>query len=234
MKNGFTLAEVLITLGIIGIVAAITLPSVINQTRNKELETALKKNYSILQQALQRAQLDTGEVIRPSNYQNTVNNRLPVKNLLLKYIIKAKDCGNGTEQGACFENGKISGNENAKKIYNTYNNKNSVDNYIMDDGQFITSDGTLFLIENSLNTGTSIFPIYITVDINGINKNPNRWGYDLFTFQITDSGKLLPMGAEGTELSADEYCSAINTSKTNGAGCTYKALTNKSYWKNLK
>ena len=41
--------------------------------------------------------------------------------------------------------------------------------------------------------------IYITVDVNGINKNPNQWGYDLFTFQLTDKGKLLPMGAEGPD-----------------------------------
>ena len=38
-KCAFTLAEVLITLGIIGVVAALTLPSVINNFREKQLET---------------------------------------------------------------------------------------------------------------------------------------------------------------------------------------------------
>ena len=52
MKNAFTLAEVLITLGIIGIVAAMTLPGIINDTRYAEIQTSLKKNYSITQQAL--------------------------------------------------------------------------------------------------------------------------------------------------------------------------------------
>lgn len=234
MKHGFTLAEVLITLGIIGIVAAMTLPAIINKTINKECETALKKNYSILQQALQQAQLDTGEIIRPSNYQFTLNNSYPVKALLLKYIKQARDCGIGGEQGACVENQGLSHNENAKKIYKTFNNKNLADNYIMDDGQFITSDGTLFLIENSQNTGTSILPIYITVDVNGINKKPNRWGYDLFTFQLLNTGKLLPMGAEGTAYDADRYCSVTSTSTLNGVGCAYKALTDDSYWKNLR
>ena len=84
-KYAFTLAEVLITLSIIGIVAAMTLPSLVNKVKYKELETALNKNYSILQQALQRAQIDTGEVIRPANYQNIGGSaRAPIKQWLLK------------------------------------------------------------------------------------------------------------------------------------------------------
>lgn len=234
-KYAFTLAEVLITLSIIGIVAAMTLPSLVNKVKYKELETALNKNYSILQQALQRAQIDTGEVIRPANYQNTGGStKTPIKQLLLKYIIKAKDCGAGTEQGACVENAGISGSENVKEIYRTYNNQNGINYYLMDDGQFITSDGTLFLIENSATSTSSVLPIYITVDVNGIKKRPNRWGYDLFTFELTNSGKLLPMGAEGTHYTdMSKYCSATNTGNTNGIACTYKALTDKNYWKNL-
>ncbi len=53
MKNysGFTLAEVLITLGIIGVVAALTMPSVINNYKEKETIAKLKKTYSVLSQA---------------------------------------------------------------------------------------------------------------------------------------------------------------------------------------
>lgn len=61
--SGFTLAEVLITLGIIGIVAAMTLPSVINNSRNKQLEAGLKKAYSVIGQALDMYQAETGERI---------------------------------------------------------------------------------------------------------------------------------------------------------------------------
>ena len=46
-QNGFTLAETLITIGIIGIIAAITLPIIIANKRAIELETALKKNTSV-------------------------------------------------------------------------------------------------------------------------------------------------------------------------------------------
>lgn len=44
--KAFTLAEVLITLGVIGIVAAFTMPTLINSTHGKELDAALKKAYS--------------------------------------------------------------------------------------------------------------------------------------------------------------------------------------------
>lgn len=52
--KGFTMAEVLITIGIIGVVAAMTLPPLINKTQHKELQTAFLKTYSELNQASQQ------------------------------------------------------------------------------------------------------------------------------------------------------------------------------------
>ena len=59
--TGFTLAEVLITLGIIGVVAALTLPSVINNYRKQELITRLKKSYTVINQSIKLAEVDNGE-----------------------------------------------------------------------------------------------------------------------------------------------------------------------------
>jgi len=59
--NGFTLAEVLITLGIIGIVAAMTIPTLINQTKHAEYVTALKKASSVLSQAHEQIVADNGD-----------------------------------------------------------------------------------------------------------------------------------------------------------------------------
>ena len=48
MKKAFTLAEVLVTLGIIGVVVALTLPAVIANYRKKEYVSILKQSYSVL------------------------------------------------------------------------------------------------------------------------------------------------------------------------------------------
>ena len=60
-KKGFTLAEVLITLMIIGIVAALTIPSVISNYQQQEFKTGLKKAVSVLNEAIQTNIAQDGE-----------------------------------------------------------------------------------------------------------------------------------------------------------------------------
>ena len=59
-KNAFTLAEVLITLGIIGVVAAMTLPSLVGKYQKVSTATQLKKFYSIMQQAIKAEEAQNG------------------------------------------------------------------------------------------------------------------------------------------------------------------------------
>ena len=61
-KKAFTLAEVLITLGIIGIVAAMTLPTVVNKYQERVTVTKVKKFYSLINQVLLFAIKDNGYV----------------------------------------------------------------------------------------------------------------------------------------------------------------------------
>lgn len=56
----FTMAEVLITLGVIGIVAAMTLPTVITKYRKQVTVTSLKKFYTVMAQAIEQSSLDNG------------------------------------------------------------------------------------------------------------------------------------------------------------------------------
>lgn len=62
INYGFTLAEVLITLGIIGIVAAMTMPALIQKHRRQVAETRLKKFYSVMNQAITLSEVDNGDV----------------------------------------------------------------------------------------------------------------------------------------------------------------------------
>ncbi len=60
-KQGFTLAEVLITLGIVGVVAALTIPTIVQNYKKQEVETSLKKIYTTVNQAIQKAEIDHGD-----------------------------------------------------------------------------------------------------------------------------------------------------------------------------
>lgn len=61
-KIAFTLAEVLITLGIIGVVAAMTIPSLIQSYKEKATVTAVKQSYSIFAQALKMVTIDNPDL----------------------------------------------------------------------------------------------------------------------------------------------------------------------------
>ncbi len=226
MQKGFTLSEILITLGIIGVVAAMTLPTVINNSRNKALETALKKNYSVIEQALNMYQAQNGERLLPENSE-----RGSVMSMLMNYMKSVQNCGMGShDPESCIPN-YGTGNENNSKVYKTFNGKTEMSLSSFDDGQFVINDGSLVLIENFNER------VYISVDVNGFHKLPNRLGQDLFMFQLMKkTGYLLPMGAKGTDYysDTDEYCSPTSTNNMNGAGCTYKALTDNKYFTKLR
>lgn len=235
MKTAFTLAEVLITLGIIGVVAAMTIPALVADYRGNVLNTQAQKAYSILQQALQQMQYDTGMIPNHANFGSeqggteagTGGGRFI--DYFRPYFLSNGNCNTREciNQSYTDDEGNLQSMMTNK--YKTYNNASNVNTYLFDDGQMILSDGMFVMIENYQSN------ILITVDVNGLNKKPNRWGHDLLTFQVEEnSGKLLPMGAKNTQYTdLNTYCSATSTSSYNGIACTYKALTDKDYFKNL-
>lgn len=232
-SQAFTLAEVLITLGIIGIVAAMTLPSMVQKNRNKQLETGLKRGYSVLGQALQMYQAQSGEPMKPADIRQH-----ELKEILMKKLMTVRDCGLGynDKEKACIPNYGGHGGEGDNRnsnTYQTYNKGNTINLNYFDDGQFVLNDGTLVLLENEMANGRS--NIFLSIDVNGFKHNPNRLGHDLFMFQINSKGTLIPMGVEGTVYYDvnDRYCSSTSTDRMNGAGCTYKALTDKNYFNDL-
>lgn len=223
-KTAYTLAEVLITLGIIGVVAAMTLPAIIQDKQNKELHTALLKNYSVIQQVIDRMTLDRGERPKSSNFEY-----LEFAPVFLEYFNKTVKCSEGKDGCASkVEDENDSSNTTMIKEYLTFNKSRNVSTTYFDDGKFRTLN-EYYMFENQ-NPNLLI----ITVDVNGIKKKPNIWGHDLFSFQLLTTGKLIPAGTPNTNFaSKDTYCSNKSSDKLNGIGCTYYALTDKDYWKNL-
>lgn len=216
--KAFTMAEVLITLGMIGIVAAMTLPSLMNYHRNKALETGFKRSYSLLSQALEMYQAQTGERLIPEHFKVMANGKR-LRDFMSEYFNVMYDCG---LNNVCF----------ASDIYKTFNGKVMFNYTYFDDGQFILNDGSVLFFEQPVATSTRI---YLSFDVNGYLKNPNRVGWDVFVFQVDSRGVLLPMGAPGTDFYSEtnEYCSSSSSDWMNGIGCAYNALTDKFYFKNL-
>ena len=84
-RAAFTLAEVLITLGIIGVVAAMTIPVLIQKHRNQEVEVRLKKFYSSYNQALIMAESEFGD---KANWKQTFSNYAEFKIWFDTYLAK--------------------------------------------------------------------------------------------------------------------------------------------------
>ncbi|MCD8024241.1 MAG: type II secretion system GspH family protein [Candidatus Gastranaerophilales bacterium] len=212
-KAAFTLAEVLITLAIIGVVAAMTIPAVLNHTKETQLKSGLKKAQSVLSSALESVQYDTGLIANQTNYR------------CYKFYSVFKEYFSGIKFNDSTNHYDLNG------TYYTYNGYTKTSTSYLDDGQIVLNDGTLLIIENSC----TLEFLLLSVDINGFENKPNKWGHDLFTFEVDEqTGELLPAGHPNTHFSDnDTYCSKTSYDTSNGVGCTYKALTEKDYFKNL-
>lgn len=82
-KIGFTLAEILITLGIIGVVAAMTIPILMTAYQKKQTVTRLKRAYSIVQQSIRLSEDENGEV---ESWDTKLNGDEFFKTYLANYI----------------------------------------------------------------------------------------------------------------------------------------------------
>ena len=80
IKNGFTLSEVLITLVIIGVVAALTIPTAINRMQREELRSQFKKAVSTTSQVIQKMKVDYGDII----FDSVNDSELDFRNKFIK------------------------------------------------------------------------------------------------------------------------------------------------------
>ena len=225
--TAFTLAETLITLGIIGVVAAITIPGLINHYKAQRLRTQFLEAYSIVQQVFK--QMETDDVsLDPTTYPTG-----KFYKTFMKYLKGATDC-NRKKFLPCYYFNADDKDENFAP-YKSLDGKTNVPGNIFDDGQIALNNGMLIMFENYSNdyTGGDANRLWVSVDINGYNNPPNRLGYDLFTFQFLD-GELRTMGSNGTAYTnMNAYCNPKTTNPSNGIACASKAKTDTDYFKIL-
>jgi len=218
MKNrGFTLAEVLITLGIIGVVAALTIPGLINNYKAARLHSQFLKSYSTIQQAFKQMEADDLS-LNPADYDRY---KAPFFETFRNYFKIAINCSGGIKSKPCYN---LTGSG-----YKSYDGISKISPLYFDDCQFVLNDGTFIVVDAPAHNQW----IWVSVDLNGYDNPPNRWGYDLFTFQFAD-GELVTMGDKKSDYTdMSKYCSKTSTEELNGIACAQKAKENPDYFKEL-
>ena len=216
-KIAFTLAEVLITLGIIGVVAAITIPGLINHYKAQRLRTQFLEAYSIVQQVFKQMEADDVS-LDPTTYSVE-----EYPKVFGKYLKGATDC-NTSRKKPCFDFRK----DHYKNLQGE--NMPAGFNGLLNDGSFLLPNGSLLLIENGgADWGSKIL---VTVDLNGFGNPPDKLGIDVFIFQLID-GELKTVGDKGTSWVGDYLCNINSTEPWNGISCAQKAKTNTDYFKEM-
>lgn len=213
----FTLAEVLITLTIIGVVAAIVIPAIVNNTNNQELKSQLKKTYTSLSQAYTMILTDNG-----GSFVGACSTDICIKDLFEGKLKVAKDCPAASSLGACMA-------AHSSFLSTAQAGVEQASNY----ESFLLSDGTSIAIWggtsvnssctdtravwNSVNAGCGL----IQVDLNGL-KSPNKQGEDIYLFHLLGD-RILPVGGPYS-TSVYQYCDKSRPAATDGNGCAYVVL----------
>lgn len=202
----FTLAEVLITLGVIGIVAAITIPVLMKNTQDQELKTAWKKEFSVMSQAMTQMAQDNG-----GNFAGVFTNSQKARNMFEKYLKFVKECDSGASFGNCW----ASSYKTLNNLTGTWGNDAGL---ILNDGasvMFAAFGGGTWL-NCTTNVGNGLLACgYVPLDVNGPNKGPNILGRDIFDFWVLPDGRILPEGC------VQDGRSTVNPCPTSdGANCS--------------
>ena len=188
-KKAFTLAEVLITLSILGVVAAIMIPGTMQRVTDRQTVTAVKRAYSIFDNAFGMMSVIEGKPYTwqfPNpNTQDDAENTTYFAKKLSSYLNVRKFCG---AKNGCINYGHVCNSGSNHKCYKTISGSISGTNNYTEathNGKFVLNNGMTVNIHLSrlkaqideierYSTDKNHVPMgYIRVDING-SKGPNR------------------------------------------------------------
>lgn len=204
-KFGFTLSEILVTLGVIGTISAITIPSIAYNYRAKVLEEQYRTTYSDIREIGSRLNYEKGDV---GTYANKTPNLAVWENEFMSMI----NGGNNLLTGLTSDAGDQNITTNLRKIYQDgggspgpysfnygANGKTQV-GLICNNGSIWTdSRGRLW----TFNAESRI----ICVDINGM-ANPNQLNVDTFAFIPMDANQVATWVYDDPE-NPNDYSGAI-------------------------
>ena len=217
-KCAFTLAETLITLVIVGIIAAITVPMLIAKYIEQQTVSAVRNFYSDISQAYQNAVTENGS---PTTWDLNHNSGIHILNILEPHLQLIKKC----EGGHCFPDvmyKSLNSNINFRNIYTAYDTSSYVNSAILNNGTIFfiyTHDGECISKSGTINQLQNICG-FIRADINGA-KSPNQAGKDLFSFYFTKNA-IIPIGTkfeDDTSNSMNSKCSIGSSDISNGYSC---------------
>ena len=210
--SAFTLAETLIVMGIIGIVAALTIPNLNSSTNDMEKVTKFKKIYAQLNEAQSRAAAVYGPIegwftnVNCTNGASCTNGNKRYFDRITEFLKLQKSCrdsvGNCTADKNLFymAGGRYS---------TTYNVSSKLP-------QVVIADGSAIININIYNSkcdnktsysGSDFYCGYMFIDIDGPNKGKNMLGLDLFSLAITKDGIIPHYSAQNvsTDISLCTY-----------------------------
>ena len=182
--KAFTLAEVLITLVIIGVIAAMTVPAILQSTQKQELVSGLRKAHSTLSNALYKMNENNGYPQGDYTYLDDVR----FMDEFIRVTNVAKKCSNIDD---CWD------------YTNKYKRLNNSFADTPGGSALNTADGMLWEFHKNAHVyGLSSedeenMMGRVMVDVNG-HRKPNKIGYDVFFFYLVSDKGIVPAGSANT------------------------------------
>jgi type II secretory pathway pseudopilin PulG len=198
--TAFTLAEVLITLGIIGVIATLTIPPLINKSEETKTVTAVKKANATLSGVYQNLIAEYDDM--PTAINALAGTSEDLADVFSPKMNVAKICGkvgNTTKDEGCFPD----------QDYSFLNAEGTFLNLVTNQwySTLITNDGIAYAFAFYSSNCEYDYCGEAFVDVNG-PKGPTKWGKDLFDFVITPKG-IYPYGVA---IEASDDCSTSEAS----------------------
>jgi prepilin-type N-terminal cleavage/methylation domain-containing protein len=219
--SAFTLAEVLITLLIIGVIASIVIPGLIQDTQQAEFKTAWKKSFADLSAATKMLMVNND-----GTFDGLTSSAVQTINLYSNELKYTKKCYNPDVLGNCWHNSGTWYFLNGTPLQSSGSGSNIINT---DYAGLILANGQLLTVPygwSSKNCSIHGFTgdgtcTTLMIDVNGFKK-PNILGKDIFYMEAKKTG-LVPAGAT-PDVPMDQWCDSVGTIGLPGLGCSAKYL----------